>query len=513
MKSPPFFAASILLTILDTASAHIGIGADRTLNSGQPIDGQTFTNNVRTVSSSFGWADGTDGTFGDSHRTTAFKFTLASVQSVTISVTRDNRGTGAPNTLLPAFSLYTLPGAFVTSTHDSAPATVNYLTGEFGTGAVGESFVDSNSNTLWNIGESFTDTNGNGVFDGAGLGGSGKKGAFRALDPWKIYQDVAPFSEMHFNSIVGHAADGSSANYGNAVGINGDGAADGFVTWTFNDLAAGDYYLFVGGANYLAQNTEAATFPSYGISLSVFAVPEPSSIMLFGVAAASLGLIRPKRVHTTRRDMTARFHGTSRTGFTLVELMVVVAIVGTLSLVGFSVTNGGIERAKSVQCLGIMRDVGVAMQVYTTDHSGRLPDTSHSRDANGNSLSWSKTLADYFDQDFVARCPSSKSKSAVTYAWNDLLTGTGGGGIPMSVCRSPGSTMALAEVRESYTSEHFHFAGARSRITYNQFKSSADVELHGKTANYLFVDGHTESLTPLEVGNRLNAANSTFLQP
>lgn len=302
LKSFPLLVAACLIAGLSSTSAHVSVGGDRTFNAGAPIDGNTFINNLRTVSSSFGWADGTDDNWGDSHRTTAFKFTLATVQAVTISVARrDFVGqTGANFSLLPGFSVYQTP-EFVTSTHDTGTATRAYLTGLFGTTATGESFVDENSNSVWNVGESFTDENSNGVYDGPGIGGSGKKGAFRALDPWKIFQDSITGTEMNFNSLIGHAADGTSANYGSAAGINGDGVADGFVDATF-DLAPGDYYLFVGGVNYFAQLREAPVFgvssnafPTYGIEVTVSAVPEPSTLMFLGIGLGGLAIARRTR--------------------------------------------------------------------------------------------------------------------------------------------------------------------------------------------------------------------------
>ncbi len=294
-----FILSAGLVACLSSVSAHVSVSSDRTLNAGNPIDGGTFINDVRTVSSSFGWADGTDDNWGDSHRTTPFKFTLATVQTVTISVARrDFVGqTGANFSLLPGFSLFQTP-QFLSSTHDTGAPTRAYLTGLFGTAEVGESYVDSNSNSIWNVGESFADGNGNGVYDGPGIDGSGKKGAFRSLAPWKIYQDVAPFGEMNISTVIGHAADGTSANYGNVSGINGDGIADGFVTATF-DLAVGDYYLFVGGANYGAQLTEAAVFgassnafPTYGIGVTVSAIPEPTSLAFFALGVGGLVLAR-----------------------------------------------------------------------------------------------------------------------------------------------------------------------------------------------------------------------------
>ncbi len=208
--------------------------------------------------------------------------------------------------------------------------------------------------------------------------------------------------------------------------------------------------------------------------------------------------------------MTKQKH---HTAFTLVELMVVLAILGILSVAGAVAAKVGTERANAIRCLSSMRDVGTAMQLYIGENNGRMPDTSHSRDEDGNSLSWTKTLASYLTGDFLSRCPASKSPSAVTYGWNDLLTDVNGIGISITQIRKPSTTLVLAEVADSYPSEHFHFSSARTRVTFNQFKASVAVEIHAHGANYLFADGHAENLSSSDIRNRLNAANTTFLKP
>lgn len=203
-----------------------------------------------------------------------------------------------------------------------------------------------------------------------------------------------------------------------------------------------------------------------------------------------------------------------RRGFTLVELLVVLVVLAILGTLGWGAASGGIEKARATACLGSLRQVGAAVQMYAADHDDRLPDTGHVRAADGTSLSWTVTLEEYLGADFIGKCPCNrKSPAAVTYGWNDCLTETGGEGIPFSRCRTPAATMMLGESADGYTSEHFHFASARSRITYNQFTSSVSVGRHGKNAHYLFVDGHVEVLTPLEIKSRLNATDSTFLKP
>ena len=71
----------------------------------------------------------------------------------------------------------------------------------------------------------------------------------------------------------------------NAAGIVGDGVADGFVTATFANLAAGDYSVWVAGANYAAQQVEGPSiFPTYGVSVTVGVVPAPAAAAMLGLA-------------------------------------------------------------------------------------------------------------------------------------------------------------------------------------------------------------------------------------
>lgn len=202
-------------------------------------------------------------------------------------------------------------------------------------------------------------------------------------------------------------------------------------------------------------------------------------------------------------------------GFTLVELLTSVCLVALLSAFALAAVGGATERAHGVQCLQSMRAVGAAVQMHAGDHNGRLPSTSHLRAADGSSLSWTTTLSAYLGTNFIGRCPGVPDHRAqVTYGWNDFLAGTDGAGIAIASCRSPASTIVLAELATNQTSEHFHFRGAsRGRVTPTYFRSLVNVECHGSGANYLFADGHAESLSWAEVQTRLAPANPVLLQP
>jgi hypothetical protein len=224
---------------------------------------------TQTVSSSFGWADATDDNWGDSHRGRFFRFTLNTSASVMITVDRNASGTGEAGTFLPAFSLFSglAQGSPEALAHDSARLSINSRP-------------------------------------------AGAEGSFRALTGWSIGNDPTyvtagdPTSGILIEArlasftYIGHAADGTSVNFGLAPGINGDGNADGALTASFHGLAPGNYSLFVGGANYAAQTAEPGpTYPTYGVNVSVQAVPEPSTwaLLAFGGLVAGAALRRKLR--------------------------------------------------------------------------------------------------------------------------------------------------------------------------------------------------------------------------
>jgi prepilin-type N-terminal cleavage/methylation domain-containing protein/prepilin-type processing-associated H-X9-DG protein len=196
--------------------------------------------------------------------------------------------------------------------------------------------------------------------------------------------------------------------------------------------------------------------------------------------------------------------------FTLIELLVVIAIIAVLASLAYAGAGAMIGKGHASKCLSNMRQIGAAMQMFTGDHDGRLPGTSHG-------VSWTNSLGVYLGPKFIGKCPAVPNHRArVSYGWNDSLADARGMGIKVASVRSPCSTMAVAELATNQSSEHFHFAGGRhgaSRVTPNQFKAAANVEVHQGSANYLFVDGHVQSIPWVEVQRLLRQPGTAFLVP
>lgn len=96
----------------------------------------------------------------------------------------------------------------------------------------------------------------------------------------------------------------------------------------------------------------------------------------------------------------------SRKGFTLIELLVVIAIIAILAAILFPVLSQARQAAKKTQCSSNMRQLSVALLMYSTDYDGGLPETMHTTFGNAQ-RAWVYTLTPYTTKvDQIRVCPA-----------------------------------------------------------------------------------------------------------
>lgn len=79
-----------------------------------------------------------------------------------------------------------------------------------------------------------------------------------------------------------------------------------------------------------------------------------------------------------------RFLGNQK-GFTLVELMIVIVIVGILAAVAIPIYQGNIRKAKMSECDAALGTVRTAMRVFYAEH-GRYPRATDGTAVTGTTL-------------------------------------------------------------------------------------------------------------------------------
>ena len=220
----------------------------------------TSTRSEQAVTGNYGWIDGTDADYGDAHKTLAYRFTLLNPTDVTLSfesqVFTPATAGAAPvlGGLLPGFSLY------------QGLAHVAPMGADYDSSDISKAYRPENT-----------------------------EGAFRALNDWKIGNAPDTVNglpaALSFFKFIGNAYDGT--------GFGSDGVADGKVSHTFMHLRAGDYSVFLGGSDYLAQDiSNPHLLDKYGVTGTLVAgvVPEPETYAMLLAGLGLMGAITRRRI-------------------------------------------------------------------------------------------------------------------------------------------------------------------------------------------------------------------------
>ncbi len=93
-----------------------------------------------------------------------------------------------------------------------------------------------------------------------------------------------------------------------------------------------------------------------------------------------------------------------RRAFTLIEILIVVAILGILSAILLPVFNSARETARSATCSSNLKQLGLAINQYVQDSGGFYPHIIGLTPADG--CTWSARIFPYLKSAQVLKCPS-----------------------------------------------------------------------------------------------------------
>ncbi len=117
-----------------------------------------------------------------------------------------------------------------------------------------------------------------------------------------------------------------------------------------------------------------------------------------------------------------------RWGFTLIELLTVIAIIAVLMAILFPVFGSVREKGRRTQCQNNLRQLGMAIDIYTADHKGFLPNwcsdpgLANPMSGPGNPqaegfTTWDVAILPYLKTTEILRCPSNTvNRNARSYA-------------------------------------------------------------------------------------------------
>jgi prepilin-type N-terminal cleavage/methylation domain-containing protein len=116
-------------------------------------------------------------------------------------------------------------------------------------------------------------------------------------------------------------------------------------------------------------------------------------------------------------------------GFTLAEMLVVVAIIVVLAAIAVPVGVGMARQGDKTRCLGNLRQIGLGLESYLADHSDLFPELELGRMSRDEDVPVLEVvLAEYVGDPETFHCPADTEKdlfaaSGSSYMWNSTQNG------------------------------------------------------------------------------------------
>lgn len=238
----------------------------------------------------------------------------------------------------------------------------------------------------------------------------------------------------------------------------------------------------------------------------------------------------------TRRLSTEA--GRHHYGFTLIEVLVVIVVLGVLLSLVVPAVQKSREAASRMECANNLKQIGIAMHQFINTHHGKFPRSTHG--TIDFEKTWIYTLSPYLENvDKVRICPADPKgaerlqEKGTSYVMNEYLCEPGpSAALMINFVKSTSRTILVFTASDAKgvttTDDHTHSrnwfrnprSGTWSRILadiqpdrFGGAPSGTPAEKRTSgTANYLFVDGHVR-LIPATTIRQWADMNQNFALP
>jgi prepilin-type N-terminal cleavage/methylation domain-containing protein len=225
-------------------------------------------------------------------------------------------------------------------------------------------------------------------------------------------------------------------------------------------------------------------------------------------------------------------HARRRMGaFTLIEMLVVIAIIAILAALLFPVFAQAREKARQSACLSNLKQLNLAVWVYLQDNDEQFPLTYFEAGSpDGTYLNWRKAVGGYVQHRELFTCPAMPSMVYATGMNYYLATLRGE---PLAAVAWPSRQILIADSRKGCNTCNWSVdrVGPRNCLigSMNDPRFQAD-NRHHQGVQAVFIDNHVKRLAnsrgvnaradlkegpplPCFTGDALDYALGTFFYP
>jgi len=163
--------------------------------------------------------------------------------------------------------------------------------------------------------------------------------------------------------------------------------------------------------------------------------------------------------------------GRRRPGFTLTEILVVLAIVVTLAGIAYPLIRSGIRSSHKAGCLSNLQQIGIGLESYLQDHNQRMPELEAGRKSRTEETPVLEVLLEpYLQSEEVFHCPADSeifAASGSSYLWNTTQNG-----LPRTKLSFFGQEGDLSKIPLVIDKESWHGGEAGSNFLYADYSAT-----------------------------------------
>jgi prepilin-type processing-associated H-X9-DG protein/prepilin-type N-terminal cleavage/methylation domain-containing protein len=219
--------------------------------------------------------------------------------------------------------------------------------------------------------------------------------------------------------------------------------------------------------------------------------------------------------------------------FTLIEILVVVALIAVLAALAWPAMNSFLDKGRTATCTGNLKQLGAIISLYTAENNGSLPKATwpagggswtwyaYSRPGGGSPLAY---MAGYYEGGSMTKeayetpgarhifnCPCNKAKSKpfgyIGYVANRNLMSVGNNQpVRMIKVAKPSEVILLVDNNSDGPSPETHLWD----FDWWNWEKRIGFHRHSGKANALFLDGSVRLIVPDDVDEKVNIKPEGF---